>query len=325
MMKYLKRLSKWRNSSGFTLVEVIVSTALLGVLIVGILLFMTPVFGMIDNNEVNQKADRTATTMELYLSKSLRSALFVKVYTGAKFGDINDASGAIYTDEAFITMKDFASANSANYELRCISIKYVEDTNPSNSSIGDSPYKYMLFNEKIDTAYYMLDGAKTELIFDECFYEDIYPKFEFRRNPVCFDKDGNVITESYDADGNVTPKHEDSAGNKADPWPHDDSTNYATTLYPVLEMDIDIYGDESMHETSRALSGKSFIEINNVKSLQLNSKGTYKIFEPEAITDGTTYKDTYIFYVARKTGVAVGSVTSATTTTTSSSSASSST
>ncbi len=311
-MKYLKRLSKWRNSSGFTLVEVIVSTALLGILIVGILLFMTPVFGMINNNEVDQKADRTATTMELYLSKSLRSSLFVKVYTGAKLDDINDASGAIYTDEAFKTMKDFAAANNANYELRCLSIKYVEDTNPRNNSTGNNPHKYMLFNEKIDTSYYMLDDSKTELVFDECFYEDIYPKFAFRRNPVCFDQDGKVIAETYDENGNVTPKHEDAAGNKADPWPHDATTNYATTLYPVLEMDIDIYGDEGMDISSRALSGKSFIEINNVKSLQLNGKGTYKIFEPEEITDGTTYKDIYIFYVARKTGVAVGSVTSAT-------------
>lgn len=295
-MKYLKRLSKWRNSSGFTLVEVIISTALLGVLIVGILLFMTPVFGMIDNNEVNQKADRTATTMELYLSKSLRSSLFVKVFTGAQLDDINDASGAIYTDTQFQEMKKFATDNSANYELRCMSIKYVEDTNPRNNSTSDDPYKYMLYNEKIDTSYYMLDATKTELVFDQCFYEDVYPKFEFSRNPVCFDEDGNVIPDvDVDdiSDGSIK-----------------------TILYPVLEMDIGIYSDEGME--SLALTGKSFIEINNIKSLQLNSKGTYMIYEPEAITDGSTYKDIYIFYVARKTGVAVGSVSSATTTTTSS-------
>lgn len=318
MMKYLKRLSKWRNSSGFTLVEVVVSTALLGVLIVGILLFMTPVFGMIDNNEVNQKADRTATTMELYLSKSLRSSLFVKVFTGATLDDINDSSGAIYTDEQFKAMKQFATDNSANYELRCISIKYVEDTNPRNNSTSNNPHKYMMFNEKVDTSYYMLDTTKTELVFDNCFYEDIYPKFTFRRNPVCFDKDGNVIAETYDEDGNVIPKHEDENGVKADPWPHDASTNYTMTLYPVLEMDIDIYGDESMDISSRAFFGKSYIEVNNVKSLQLNSKGTYVIHEPEAITDGSTNKDIYIFYVARKTGVAVGSTSSATSSTSSS-------
>ncbi len=291
-MKYLKRLSKWRNSSGFTLVEVVVSTALLGVLIIGILLFMTPVFGMVDNNEVNQKADRTATTMELYLSKSLRSSLFVKVFTGAKLDDINDNSGAIYTDDEFKEMMDFASNNSANYELRCISIKYVEDTNPRNSSTGNNPYKYMLYNEKIDTSYYMLDATKTELVFDECFYEDVYPKFEFAANPVNFDADGNVI-EDPTADG---------------------APAVSVTLYPALEMNVDIYGEENMDISSRAFFGKSYIEINNIKSLQLNSKGTYKIYQPEAITDGSTYKDIYIFYVARKTGVAVGSTSSATST-----------
>ncbi len=309
MMKHLKRLSKWRNSSGFTMVEVIVSTALLGVLIVGILLFMTPVFGMIDNNEVNQKADRTATTMELYLSKSLRSSLFIKVYTGAKSDDVTKGDGAICKDTQFEAMKKFVVDNSANYELRCISIKYVEDTNPRNNSTGNNPYKYMLFNEKVDTSHYTVDASKSDRIFDECFYEDIYPKFSFRRNPVCFDKDGNVIPETYDSDGNVTPKHEDVDGNKVNPWPHDDTTNYTTTLYPVIEMDIDIYGDEGMDISSRAFSGRSYIEVNNVKSLQLNSKGTYVIYEPEAITDGSTDKDIYIFYVARKTGVAVGSTT----------------
>lgn len=302
MMKYLKRLSKWRNSSGFTLVEVVVSTALLGVLIVGILLFMSPIFGMVDNNEVNQKAERSATTLEHYLSKSLRSSLYVKVFTGATANDINDtAAGAISQDNDFKEMKQFAIDNNANYELKCLSIKYVEDTNPRNNSTSNNPEKYMMYNETIDTTTYKLfpkddpSGKGPDLVFEECFYEDIYPKFSFRRNPVCFDKDGNMIPETKDADGNVTPAHTEGGA----PWSHSAST-YNVTLYPVLEMDIDIHSDENMDISSRVFGGKSFIEVNNVKSLQLNSKGKYKIFEPMAVTDGSTNKDIYIFYVARK-------------------------
>ena len=302
IMKYLKRLPKWRNSSGFTLVEVIVSTALLGLLIVGILLFMTPVFGMIDNNEANQKADRAATTIEIYLSKSLRSSLYVKVYTGAARDDVNVNTGAIPSDAQFKEMQDFVTKNSENYEMRCISIRYVDDTNPRNNSESDTAKKYMLYNEKINTSSYTLSDTDAELIFDECFYEDIYPEFVFRRNPVCFDKDGKVIAETYDEDGNVTPAHTD--GNA--PWGHGET--YKTTLYPVLEMDINVYNDESMGDFSKVFRGKSYIEINNIKSLQLNSSGNYKIFEPEAISDGTTNKDIYIFYVARKAGTVTGNL-----------------
>lgn len=289
MMKYLKRLSKWRNSSGFTLVEVIISTALLGILVVGILMFMTPIFNMSNSSQVNQRADRAATTMELYLSKSLRSSLYVKVFTGATSSDINDANGQIYKDTQYQEMLEFAKKNSANYDLRCISIRYEEDPNPRNQSAGDNPKKYMLYNETVDFTGIGLDSSKSELIFDECFYEDIYPQFEFSRNPVCFDENGKVIPDvDVDdiADGTIK-----------------------TILYPVLEMEIDIYDNENMGDMSKVFTGKSYIEVNNVKSLQLNSKGTYMIYEPEAITDGTTNKDIYIFYVARKTGTVVGSTT----------------
>lgn len=293
-MKRLKRLSRWRNSSGFTLVEVIVSTALLGVLIIGILLFMTPVFSLAGSSETNTKANRFATTLELYVSKSLRSSVYVKVFTGAKIGDVTSNSGAIYTDADFQSMKDFVIANSTNYELRCMSIRYVEDTNPRNSSTGDTAYKYMLYNDKIETAHYFLDESKSELVFDECFYEDIYPKFAFEVKPVYFDENGAVIDTTapdiaLDADGKP-----DTA---------------KLTLYPAIEMNIDVYEEEGMEEYSRVFKGLSYIEANNVKSLQLNSKGTYKIYQPVEITDGTTNKDIFIFYVARKAGTLVGSST----------------
>lgn len=300
-MKRLKRLSRWRNSSGFTLVEVIVSTALLGVLIIGILLFMTPVFSLAGSSETNTKANRFATTLELYVSKSLRSSVYIKAYTGAKISDVNSNSGAIYTDADFQSMKDFVVANSTNYELRCMSIRYVEDTNPRNSSTGDTAYKYMLYNDKIDTSKYFLDESKSELVFDECFYEDIYPQFAFEVKPVYFDENGAVIDTTapditLDADGKP-----DTA---------------KLTLYPAIEMNIDVYEEEKMEEYSRVFKGLSYIEANNIKSLQLNSKGTYKIYLPKEVTDGTTNKDIYIFYVARKAGVVVGSSTTASSTST---------
>ncbi len=286
-MKRFKRLSKWRNSSGFTLVEVIVSTALLGVLVVGILLFMTPVFSMATSREVNGKAERAVTTMETYLSKTLRSSVYVKAFTNAAIDDVNQGDGAIYNDAELAVMQEFVAKRKDNYELRCISIRYVEDTNPRNNTEGGTPYKYMLYSETFNASTRKIDTTKSQLIFDGCFYEDLYPTFTFERIQADFDADGNLIPNPL-AEGAPEVK---------------------ITLYPAIKLTFDIYGNEVMNEFDRVYRGVSFIELNNIKSLQLNDKGEYQIFETEQIRDGSTSKDTFVFYVARKTGTVVASPT----------------
>lgn len=280
MKKYLTRLFKKRNSAGFTLVEVIVSTALIGVLMVGIVLFMAPVFSMVDTNETAQRADRTTTTLEHYISKSLRNTVLVKVYTGAKETDITDADGAIREETDFKEIAEYMKNHGDNYQLNCLSIKYVEDTNPRNSSLGNNPYKFMLYNESFDTNYVHLGS---EPVFEECFYEDIYPRFTFDRDAmkVELDDKGKVIADD------ASPKPE-----------------VKTTLYPGIKLDIDIYNDENMEDYGRIFKGTSYIEINNIKSMQINSEGKYKVY---AITEiDPSAEDIYIFYVSRKVGTFSG-------------------
>ncbi len=283
MKKYLTRLFKKRNSAGFTLVEVIVSTALIGVLMVGIVLFMAPVFSMVDTNETAQRADRTTTTLEHYISKSLRNSVLVKVYTGAKSTDITTAEGAIRNDTDFSGeggISDFMKDHSDNYQLNCLSIKYVEDTNPRNNSEGNNPHKFMLYNESFDINYNLLSSVP---VFEECFYEDIYPQFTFDRESmkVELDENGKIITDDID------PKPE-----------------VKTTLYPGIQLDIDIYNDENMMDYGRIFRGTSYIEINNIKSMQINSEGKYKIFPVKELDPNE--KDIYIFYVSRKVGTFSG-------------------
>lgn len=283
MKKYLTRLFKKRNSAGFTLVEVIVSTALIGVLMVGIVLFMAPVFSMVDTNETAQRADRTTTTLEHYISKSLRNTVFVKVYTGAKVTDITNPDGAIREDPDFSGeegIEKFMEGHKDNYQLNCLSIKYVEDTNPRNSSLGNNPHKFMLYNESFDTNYNHLSSTA---VFEECFYEDIYPKFTFSRDSmkVELDKDGKIIPED------------------ADPKPE-----VSKTLYPGIQLDIDIYNDENMTDFGHIFKGTSYIEINNIKSMQINSEGKHKVFDITEIDPDQN--DIYIFYVSRKVGTFSG-------------------
>lgn len=277
-MKKLGRLLRKRNSGGFTLVEVVISTALLGILIIGVLLFMTPVFGILETNEDAAKADRAVTTIETYVSKTLRGALYIKVFTNT------NASAGAYTTAGMITNADYQEMvtfmttgnNKDNYQLNCLSLKYVADNNPRNSSQGTTAQKYMLYNELVDTTNYVLLPSSAALVFDESFYEDIYPKFEFEHLTVKFDNAGNVLTETEAA---------------ADP------TLVDKELTPALVMNIGVYNDESMHDVYKVFTGKSIIEVNNIKSTAVNTGGEYKIFDTTAHVAGD---DIFIFYITRK-------------------------
>ena len=277
-MKKLGRLLKKRNSSGFTLVEVVVATALLGILIVGVLLFMTPVFGMLETNEDAAKADRAVSTMETYISKSLRGSLYIKVFTDTNATAGASATGGMIVDTDFQKMVTFMGTgnNKDNYQLNCLSIKYVTDNNPRNSSQGDTAQKYMLFNEAVDQTQYILQPASAQLVFDESFYEDIYPKFSFSHLNVYFDSTGKELTEAE-----VT----------ADP------TKLDKTMTPAIIMDILVYNDESMHDVYRIFTGKSIIEANLIKSTAVNTGNEYKIFDNSTHAAG---QDIFIFYITRK-------------------------
>ncbi len=280
MIRKLNRLFSKRNKGGFTLVEVIISTALLGILIIGVLLFMTPVFSMVESNEGAAKADRAASTMEVYLSKSLRNALYIKVFDGAAAADASSTTGDIYKNADYEAMRTFINTgnNKDNYQINCISIKYVEDTNPRNNSIGSTAKKYMLFNETVDPTQFTVDPAKSALIFDQSFYEDIYPAFEITHMEVEFDASGNVIPETTPP--GATPPTVDK------------------TLTPGLIIDINIYKDEAMNSYDRIFSGKSIVQVNNIKSTAINSGGEYKIYDNHTVN--VTSFDTYIFYISRK-------------------------
>lgn len=278
-MKRILSLLKKRNSGGYTLVEVIISTALLGILIVGVLIFMTPVFGMMETNEYYSKADRLTTTMETYISKSIRRSLYVKVFTGADDSDITTTSGAIFTDNDYKSLVEFMSkpGNKDRYTLNCISIRYEVDNNPRNNSQGNNARKYMLYNETINTTHYTMNSA-SELVFGESFYEDLYPTVDLSVVKVNFDSSGNILEDPLPV--GVTP---------------------AATRTPGLGLEIGVFNEESMHEVYRVFTGKSVVECNNIKSPEANPQCKYKIYD---ITELTTGKDIYIFYITRNLDVA---------------------
>ena len=280
MKNKLSRLLRKRNKSGFTLVEVVISTALLGILIIGVLLFMTPVFGMLDSNEAAAKSDRAMSTMETYITKTLRRASYVKIFTNADDADITSVTGDIFIDTDYDKMVKFMQkpGNQDLYTLNCLSIRYEVDNNPRNNSQGSTAHKYMLYNETINTTHYTLDGTKSQLVFDESFYEDIYPEFAFSVLKVNFDASGNVIPDVLPPGGTPIP--------------------VSTTRTPGLEMEMSVYSDESMNHVYKVFGGKSYIECTNIKSPEANPdpNNGNKIYDIATLASG---KDIYIFYITK--------------------------
>ena len=160
--------------------------------------------------------------------------------------------------------------------MNCLSLKYVTDNNPRNNSQNGTAKKYILYNEKVDATQFILLPSSAQPVFDESFYEDIYPKFSFSHMDVHFDSTGKELTADEVA---------------ADP------SKVKTTLTPALIMDILVYNDESMNDVYRIFTGKSIIEANLIKSTAVNTGGEYKIFDNTAHDAGD---DIFIFYITRK-------------------------
>lgn len=312
MMKRIKRLFNRRNSAGFTLVEVIVATALLGVLLVGIIFFISPVFQNVETEGQINKANRAVTTMEWYISKTLRSSVFAKAYSGVDYTDLA-SGGYIFVDATskdpadpesgqLKDMIDLVNSAPKNYELRCLSFLYVEDTNNKNSSFDDAPYKYMVYNEKVTISASSksaeIDKDARIPVFEACFYEDIYPEFAFNVAKVYLERD---------ASGEFKKKTE-LTEDDFEALPAEEQAKYLP-LTPYIKMDINIYGDEGYATTDFPIfRASSIIEVNNVKHSEVNKGGYYKLFDTDIVRDvndpatPTDKRNIFVFYVARKLG-----------------------
>ena len=128
-MKKLKQLLKRRRkNSGFTLVEVVISCGLLGILVLGVTLFITPVLRSAASNEANVRANLLAETIDNYINRSMRSAYFVQIFTNADRSDAYDG-GAIAENENLKAMREFIdkcvdSDGKKVFELKCISLSW---------------------------------------------------------------------------------------------------------------------------------------------------------------------------------------------------------
>lgn len=153
----LKRLLKARNSSGFTLVEVILSCALLSILILGIMMFVTPVLKMVTSGQKNARATMLSETVDTYIAGVLRTARKIEVFENVNLASSNNGEinlGGLSTDAAsgIQRIKDFmATEAGANYEVRALAIVCKDEGDITTQGIR-------LYNATVDPASYNLKG-----------------------------------------------------------------------------------------------------------------------------------------------------------------------
>ena len=170
-MKFLKRLFSKRNKAGFTLIEVVISVGLMGVQLVSMMLFTTPVLKAASENKKDNRATILAETLESYIDRNTKYAEYFAVFTGVA---INGAQRTVdlqnmYQSEALQKFRTFMNDNSTKYQVRCISINWQMDQRTNQA-------KYMLnLNKVADGTGGGYTISKVNPVFDDCFYEALYP------------------------------------------------------------------------------------------------------------------------------------------------------
>ena len=323
MFRKMKRLLRLRNKGGFTLVEVIISCALLGLLVMGVFGFVTPVITSVGVKRQNARATLLSEAIDSYIANSVQYAFYVQVISYCASGDTDSTAGdpnvlgVTYADTTFPNYSGKGLSDLLNclhndlagevFELKCLGVRWM-DVPGSNGQ-----KKLMLTNEKVDQTSGRLDPAAAELVFDPAFYEGLYPI---------------VLLENY---SNQYPG-KDADGNEINMVP-DDKVDIA----PAMKIVTEVYLDDKCYCTNEgdrqkaifSISGSTYAEFSNIKSNLMN-KGVYKI-QPQLYahsksdSSGATvgnydtaynadaskryehdanyyyYPNTFIYYIARKT------------------------
>lgn len=178
----IKRLLKARNSSGFTLVEVIISCTLLSILVLGIMSFVTPVLKMLSSGQKNARATMLAETLDTYISGVLRTATMVEVfenvdcvYEYSTASDINfmayspDGEGMHKIDEFMRT-----GENAVNFEVRALGIM-TKNTGQITSQ-GIRLYNIPVENNFSEGSVTLnVQMSKARPAFHDLMFEGLYP------------------------------------------------------------------------------------------------------------------------------------------------------
>ncbi len=310
MPKFLKRLRRWRNKSGFTLIEVIVASALLGVLLIGVIGFATPVMNSVREKEQNARAVLLEEAIHNYVMSSLRYAVYVQTFSQAVPSDAQTSAGVSiplmsktyngtdYPDhngEGLQNMLDALKNNLGTeiYEIRCLGVRWLDDPKTAKK-------KLVLTNEYVDQTNCALDFTKTKPVFETCFYDDLYPVISFE----------NYTTQYQLMDDSGNPE------DQVDPADVKLASGLKVTTDIYLTDDCYNIYEEVRDKTLLTFSGVSYADLGNIKlddpSYKLQPDIQMNTYTDAMLKSGTSavytgdngqmyfYPDTYVYYIARK-------------------------
>lgn len=174
MFKYIKRLLRRRNNGGFTLVEVVVSIALLGIMLIGVLGFTAPLLANVAERQQDAQAVMLMEAIDSYITNNLRNAKFVKIIANVNVNDSNLVNSTEYKD-AMAEVKSMAANTSGGEDvLRCISFRWMK------TGVKEE-YKLVLMNEHVDASApnFGINKLLATEVMGDAIYTDMYivPKF----------------------------------------------------------------------------------------------------------------------------------------------------
>ena len=274
-MKRLKRLlRRKRKNSGFTLVELVISCGLLGILVLGITAFIGPVLRSVASNEKNVGATLLAQTMDEYINRSVRDSYYVAIFTDASRSQTAD-DGSITKKDSIQAMKKFATDNSDIYELKCMSFVWAEDPQTNE-------HKYMLMTETVKTTTGgLVTNSETDIskkmpqpVFEYCFYNGLFPQVEIEQLM-----------------GKAAAPDDLASLDASDPE--------SEVPVPAIKNTYKISASQDM--STAAFIGVGYTEFANVRADSDENKTLkFKFYPVEDMESGEEHPSTFIYYVARK-------------------------
>lgn len=166
-----------RNKSGFTLVEIIISCALLAILVLGIMSFVTPVLKMVTSGQKNARATMLAETVDTYISGVLRTAKKVEVFENVNVTSSTSADISLMASSpdgaGLHDISDFmATEDGLNYEVHGIGI--VTKDSGEITAQGIRIYDLIVDPATLNIKKESFQPANDRQTFNDLMFEGLY-------------------------------------------------------------------------------------------------------------------------------------------------------
>lgn len=171
-MKKLTRILKKKRCGGFTLVEMIISMAVMALLMAGIMAIITPIVRSFNDTNRNIVAENISTCVQNYVTMSARNATSVMI-----FGNTNKQKIKENAIDKINILRNFCNTTTGDgkqaYRLKCINLKY-----------DSADQRYYVYSGTIKTTGVTattdpFEDYNEQLVFSKCLYQGLFTSYTF--------------------------------------------------------------------------------------------------------------------------------------------------